>query len=91
LTLIHSQLQKTSGEQVWRGSTVAIVATGILVFGWTWSLSYGLEFLLGFWLFLFGALPLEKGALTLVDYWFATRIILSIKVKVLRGGLCAYG
>ena len=29
----------------------------------TWSLGYGLEFLLGLWLFLLGALALEKGAL----------------------------
>jgi hypothetical protein len=27
------------------------------------SLGYGLDFLLGLWLFLLGALPLEKGAL----------------------------
>jgi hypothetical protein len=62
-----------------------------LAFGWTWSLGYGLDFLLGFWLFLLGALPLEKGALALVSYWSATKIILSVKVKVLGGGLCAYG
>jgi hypothetical protein len=36
-------------------------------------------------------LPLEKGALPLVFYWSATRIIMSIKVKVIEGGLCAYG
>jgi hypothetical protein len=91
LTLTHSQLHKTSGAQVWRGSAAATAATGILAFGWTWSLGYGLDFLLGFWLFLLGALPLEKGALALVGYWSATRIILSVKVKVLGGGLCAYG
>ena len=83
-----SQLHKTSGAQVWRGSAAA---TGILAFGWTWSLGYGLDFLLGFWLLLLGVLPLEKGALALVGYWSATGIILSVKVKVLRGGLCAYG
>jgi hypothetical protein len=27
----------------------------------------------------------------LVGYWFATRILLSVKVKVLRGGISAYG
>jgi hypothetical protein len=27
----------------------------------------------------------------LVGYWFATEIIMSLKVKVRRGGLCAYG
>jgi hypothetical protein len=91
LTLTHSQLHKTSGAQVWRGSAAATAATGILAFGWTWSLGYGLDFLLGFWLFLLGALPLEKGALPLVGYWSATGIILSVKVKVLGGGLCAYG
>jgi hypothetical protein len=53
---------------------------------WLWfglSLGYGLDFLLGFWLFLLGALPLEKGVLALVGYWSATGIILSFKVKVL--------
>ena len=44
----------------------------------------GLEFFLGLWLSLLGALAL-------VGYWYATKIILSIKVKVLGGGLCAYG
>jgi hypothetical protein len=90
LTLTHSQLHKTSGAQVWR-SAAATTATGILAFGWTWSLGYGLDFLLGFCLFLLGALPLEKGVLALVGYWSATGIILSVKVKVLGGGLCAYG
>jgi hypothetical protein len=28
--------------------------------------------------------------LALVVYWSSTKIILSVKVKVLRGGLCAY-
>ena len=60
---------------------------------WLWfelSLGYGLDFLLGFWLFLLGALPLEKGVLPLVGYWSATKIVLSVKFKVLGGGLCAY-
>jgi hypothetical protein len=60
---------------------------------WFWfglSLGYGLDFLLGLWLFFLGALALEKGA-TLVGYWIASRIIFSVKVKVLGGGLCAYG
>jgi hypothetical protein len=60
---------------------------------WLWfglSLGYGLDFILGFWLFFLGALSLEKGASSLVGYWSATRIILSVKVKVLGGGLCAY-
>ena len=60
-----------------------------MAFGWTWSFGYGLDFLLGFWLFLLGALPLEKGALALVGYWSATEILLFVKVKVLGGGLCA--
>jgi hypothetical protein len=29
--------------------------------------------------------------LALVSYWSATKIILSVKVKVFGGGLCAYG
>jgi hypothetical protein len=89
LTLTLSQLHNTSVAQVW-WSAVAVAATGILAFGWTWSLGYGLDFLLGFWLFLLGALPLEKGALALVGYWSATEIIMSVKVHVLAGGLCAY-
>jgi hypothetical protein len=44
----------------------------------------GFDFLLGLWLSLLGALAL-------VGYWYATIIILSIKVKVLGGGLYAYG
>jgi hypothetical protein len=91
VTLTHSQLHKTGGAQVWRGSAAATSATGILDIGWTWSLGYGLDFLFGFWLFLLGVLPLEKGALALVGYWSATGIILYVKVKVLGGGLCAYG
>jgi hypothetical protein len=47
--------------QVWRESAVA-AATGILVLVGL-SLGYGLDFLLGLWLFLLGALALEKGAL----------------------------
>jgi hypothetical protein len=50
-----------------------------------------LDFLLNFCLVLLGALPLEKGVLVLVGYWSSTGIILSVKVKVLGGGLCAYG
>jgi hypothetical protein len=67
-----SQLHKTSGVQVWRGNaaTSAATITGILVLDWTFSwlwfvlsLGYGLDFLLGLWLFLLGALALEKGVL----------------------------
>jgi hypothetical protein len=57
LSLLLSQLHKTSGAQVWRGSAAVVSATRILAFG------YGLEFLLGLWLFLLGALALERGAL----------------------------
>ena len=63
MTLTHSQLHKTSGAQVWRGSAAATAATGILAFGWTWSLGNGLDFLLGLWLFFLGVLALEKGVL----------------------------
>jgi hypothetical protein len=83
--------------QVWRGSAAVAAAIGILVMVWTFSwlwfglyLCYGLEFLLGFWFFLLGALPLEKCAPTLVGYWSSTRIILFVKFKVIGGGLCAY-
>jgi hypothetical protein len=50
----------------------------------TLSWVIGLDFLLGLWLSLLGALAL-------VVYWSATKIILFVKVKVLGGGLCAYG
>jgi hypothetical protein len=62
LSLSLSQLHKTSGAQVWRGIAAATVATGILVWLGLY-LGYGLDFLLGLWLFLLGALALEKGAL----------------------------
>jgi hypothetical protein len=50
----------------------------------TLSWVIGLDFLLGLWLSLLGVLAL-------VGYWSATGIILSVEVKVLGGGLCAYG
>jgi hypothetical protein len=65
------------------GVAVAIVATSIL--------GYGLDFLLGFWLFFLGALSLEKGVLALVGYWSTIITIISVKVKVLGGGICSYG
>jgi hypothetical protein len=34
---------------------------------------------------------LRERCATLVGYWSAIEIILSVKVKVLRGGICAYG
>jgi hypothetical protein len=39
----------------WRTTATIVVVT--------WSLGYGLDFLLGFWLFFLGALVLEEGAL----------------------------
>jgi hypothetical protein len=48
------------------------------------SLVIVLDFLIGLWLSLLGALAL-------VGYWYATKIIMSVKFKVLGGGLCAYG
>jgi hypothetical protein len=62
-----------------------------LAFGGTWSLGYGLKFLPDLWLFFLGVLPLDKGALALVGYWSLIEIIFPVKVKVLRGGFCAYG
>jgi hypothetical protein len=57
-----SQLHKTSGAQVWRGTATAAAATGISVLAWTFSwLWFGIS--LGLWLFLLGALALEKGVL----------------------------
>jgi hypothetical protein len=81
---------KTSGARVWRGSAAAAAATGILAFGWTFSwLWFGISswslVILAWW-----ATVGERCA-TLVGYCFASGIILSVKVKVLGGGLCAYG
>ena len=56
MSLLLSQLHKTSGVQVWRGSATATAAAGILSFGWTLSLGYGLDSLLGM-------LALERGTL----------------------------
>jgi hypothetical protein len=62
LSCTLSQLHKTSGAQVWRGTAAAAAATGILVLAWTFSwLWFGLS--LGLWLFLLGVLALEKGVL----------------------------
>jgi hypothetical protein len=44
LSLLFSQLHKTSGAQVWRGSAATAAATGIFAFGWTFSwLWFGLS------------------------------------------------
>jgi hypothetical protein len=59
-----SQLHKTSGAQVWRGTAAAVQLLQLAFRFWLGlSLGYGLDFLLGLWLFLLGALALEKGVL----------------------------
>jgi hypothetical protein len=58
-----SQLHKASGAQVWRGVVVVVAAIGKFWFWLGLSFGYGLEFLLGRWLFLLGALALERGML----------------------------
>jgi hypothetical protein len=90
LSLLLSQLHKTSGAQVWRGSVAATAATRILDFGWTFS---WLWFGLSAWslVILSSCDSLRERCATLVGHWYASRIIISIKVKVLEGGLCAYG
>jgi hypothetical protein len=50
------------------------------------SLGYGLDFLLGLW-----CATLGERCTTLVGYCSTSGIILSVKVKVFEGGLCAYG
>jgi hypothetical protein len=54
LSLTHNCIRTRSAHDC----RTAIAATVV-----TWSLGYGLDFLLGLWLFLLGALALEKGAL----------------------------
>ena len=88
MTLTHSQLYKTSGVQVRRGS--ATVAAGILVFGWNFSWLWFGRFVWSLVILAWCASLGERCA-TLVGYWFASKIILSVKVKVLEGGLCTYG
>ena len=58
-----SQLHKANGAQVWRGVAATTAATGKFRFWLGLSLGYGLDFLLGLWLFLLGALALERGTL----------------------------
>jgi hypothetical protein len=89
LTLLLSQLRKTSGAQVWREIAVAAVATQILSFGWTFSwLWFGIS--TSSLVILSWCASLGERCATLVGYRSASRIILSVKVKVLRGGLFAY-
>jgi hypothetical protein len=71
-------------------SATAAAATGILAFGWTFS---WLWFGLSAWslVILAWCASLGERCATLVGYWSASKIILSVKVKVLGGGLYAYG
>jgi hypothetical protein len=64
--------------------------TGILAFGWTFS---WLWFGISAWslVILAWCTSLGERCATLVGYCSASIIILSVKVKVLGGGLCAYG
>jgi hypothetical protein len=87
LSFTLSQLHKTSGVQVWRGTAavVAATATGISVLAWTFS---WLWFGLSAWplVILAWCTSLGERCTTLVGYWIASIIILSVKVKVLGGG-----
>ena len=87
-----SQLHKTSGVQVWRGTVAAITiaATGISVLAWTFSwLWFGI--FAWYLVILAWCASLGERCATMVGYWIASEIILYVKVKVLGGGLCAYG
>ena len=67
--------------QVWRGALVVVAATGILQFWPGLYLGYGLDFWLGMLAF-----RVVCYLDWLLDLEFASRIILSVKVKVLGGG-----
>jgi hypothetical protein len=73
-----------------RGSVAAAAATGIWIFGWTFSwLWFGISawyFVILSWCAILGEM-----CATLVGYWSASGIILSVKVKVLEGAFYAYG
>jgi hypothetical protein len=73
--------------QVWRGTVAAgvAVATDISVLAWTFS---WLWFGLFAWplIILAWCVSLGERCTTLVGYWIAFEIILSVKVKVLGGG-----
>jgi hypothetical protein len=65
LSLLLSQLHKTSGVQVWRGSAVATTATRILAFGWTFYLVMVWTFCLDYGLNSFlGTLALERDTIS---------------------------
>jgi hypothetical protein len=75
LSFSLSQLHNTNGAQVWRGTTTAAATAAIGISIWLrLSLGYGLDFLLGLWLFLLGVLALEKGALP----WLAIGFLLEL-------------
>jgi hypothetical protein len=76
--------------QVWRGSVGTITTSGILAFGWTFS---WLWFGLSAWslVILSWCIGLGERCATLFDYWSTSIIILYANIKVLGGGLCAYG
>jgi hypothetical protein len=71
-------------------SAVVVATTGILDFGWTFSwLWFGLP--AWYLVILVWCATLGERCATLVGYFSSSRIIFSIKVKVLGGGLGAYG
>ena len=90
MLLSHSQLHKTSGVQVWRESATASAATDILVlvwtFSWLWFGLYAWSLVILAW-----CTSLGERCATLVGYWITSEIIFSVKVKMLGGGICAYG
>ena len=90
-------MHKTNGAQVWRGTAAATAtaatataATDILVLAWTFS---WLWFGISAWslVILACCASLGERCATLVGYWITSRIIFSVKVKVLEGSLYAYG
>ena len=92
MSLLLSQLHKTSGAQVWRGTVAAVAATATGILVWLGlSLGYGLYFLLGLWLFLLGALALEKGVLHWLVIALLPELFCLSRLRCSRGGLCAYG
>jgi hypothetical protein len=81
-----SQLEKVGGHQYQSGSAQVwggtVAANGILILAWTFS---WLWFALFAWsLVILAWCPsLGERCATLVSYWIASRIILSVKVKCL--------
>jgi hypothetical protein len=83
-----SQLHKTSGAQVWRGIAAGAALISVLDwrFSWLWFGISAWSLVILYW-----CASLGERCATLVGYWISFGIILFVKVKVLRGGLCAYG